>query len=187
MKKYFLIPAKAIVLAGIFLLASCGSIEKPDEKPVKEDLASYLKKNEYMQIPLQRNKIGHFVINGKVNGKQALFILDTGASATCLDFGSAKKLEVNSTPDKDAKSAGYGGDATDVGMAQTIIELESFKTDSMLTAIIDLTSVNQAYASEVSGHIDGVIGADILQGKNAVIDYATNTLYLKISPKANNN
>jgi len=44
---------------------------------------------------------------------------------------------------------------------------------------MSLDHVNQAFASIGVEEIDGVIGADILEYKNAVIDYKNLILYLK--------
>ena len=174
--KQSILKSTAIYLM-LFSFLSCK--QEPETKISEiNSLPEFLQRKGYLAISIEKNNIGHFVIKGKINGKQALFILDTGASATCLDFESAKKLDVSSKP-TEGKSAGYGGDAEKIEVANTIIEMGNFKTDSMKTTIIDLTSVNQAYAAEIGGHIDGVIGADILAGRSAIIDYETKALYLR--------
>ena len=53
-----------------------------------------------------------------------------------------------------------------------------FKDESMPISAIDPTSVKQAYETEKSENIDGVIRADILIGGSAIIDYKNNSLFL---------
>ncbi len=95
-----------------------------------------------------------------------------------FDFESAKKFKL-SLKDASGGAAGYGGDAQNIKTGNATITMSDFKRDSIQITAIDLTSVNQAYSTEKSGHIDGVIGADILVNGMAVIDYETNSLYLK--------
>jgi len=144
----------------------------------ENSMENFLVQNGYVKIALAKNSVGHFVIKCKVNGHNALFILDTGASGTCIDFVSAKKfnLKLNNT---EGSSFGVGGDSQDIKIAKANLEISDYKLDSLEITAIDLTSVNEAYTVELSEHIDGVIGADILFGKSAIIDYGSGMLYLK--------
>lgn len=140
-------------------------------------LKDFLLKKNYVQIPLDKNSIGHFTVKVKVNNDSALFILDTGASGTCIDFESAKKFGI-SLKDISGGAYGYGGDSEKIQIGDATITMNNFSKTMAITAI-DLTSVNKAYSTENSGHIDGVIGADILNGNSAIIDYETSSLFLK--------
>ncbi|MFT4614314.1 MAG: aspartyl protease family protein [Bacteroidia bacterium] len=44
------------------------------------------------EIFLQRNKSGHYVTSGKINGQQVTFILDTGATGVAVPEAMAKRL-----------------------------------------------------------------------------------------------
>jgi len=140
-------------------------------------LKDFLLQKNYVQIPLDKNSIGHFTVKVKVNNDSALFILDTGASGTCIDFESAKKFGIT-LKDISGGAYGYGGDSEKIQIGDATITMNNFRKTMAITAI-DLTSVNNAYSTENSGHIDGVIGADILNGNSAIIDYETSNLYLK--------
>jgi hypothetical protein len=159
-------------------LASCKQPAAESPANTASSLDDFLKRNAYFRIPLDKNSIGHFVIHGKINKKDALLILDTGASGTCIDFESAKKFNI-ALNGKTGEAAGYGGDAQTVKSGDAEVEMGDYHIPTMSISAIDLTSVNQAYGTEKSGRIDGVIGADILSGHAAVIDYTGSSLYLK--------
>ena len=46
----------------------------------------------YREVRLLRNKYGHYVTNGKINGKPVVFLLDTGATTVALSEELAKQL-----------------------------------------------------------------------------------------------
>lgn len=46
------------------------------------------------EVTLIRNKHGHYVANGKINGQSVVFLLDTGATDIALSARLAKKLHL---------------------------------------------------------------------------------------------
>jgi len=46
------------------------------------------------EIVLQRNRYGHYVATGSINGQPVTFLLDTGASDVSIPDGLAKKLKL---------------------------------------------------------------------------------------------
>jgi len=44
------------------------------------------------EVVLQRNKFGHYVTNGEINGKPVTFMLDTGATGVAIPAGLATHL-----------------------------------------------------------------------------------------------
>ena len=46
------------------------------------------------EVVLQRNKFGHYVTNGEINGKPVIFILDTGATGVAIPQAVARRLEL---------------------------------------------------------------------------------------------
>ena len=115
-----------------------------------------------------------------LNGKEADFILDTGASRTVFD----KNAVLEFLPEVDLMQH----DSTTSGVGSN--ELESFSTiikkleiGSLLIrryhcAILDLTHVNMAYQMVGRPKVHGVLGGDILRKYKAKINYETKTLTL---------
>lgn len=46
------------------------------------------------EVVLQRNKFGHYVTDGKINGKPVTFMLDTGATGVAISEAMASYLEL---------------------------------------------------------------------------------------------
>lgn len=132
----------------------------------------------HLRVPLEKNKLGHITVLGQVNGRSARFILDTGASATCIDLKSAARLRIPLKP-VTGQASGYGGDSEKVMVGHATVRLGEIGARSMEVTAIDLTSVTRAYTAAGAGSIDGVIGDDVLSGRSAIIEYETRSLYLR--------
>jgi len=140
----------------------------------------FFRQNGFVKIPLIKNKIGHFQIKAKINGKTGKFILDTGASATVVNNSAAVKFKLK-LQNKKSRNAGGLGESKMV-VRQSInnkITLGNFKAENYKISLLDLSHVNKSLTNNGAGTIDGVIGADILKKYNAIIDYKGKALYLK--------
>ncbi len=122
----------------------------------------------------------HLKVNALVNGMEAAFILDTGASQTAFDLEFVQKnlpaLQINATTQI---SSGLG--TNDMESFETTIEefkLGDHVFENFFTAILDLSHVNQTYSKLNLPQISGVIGNDILYKMNALIDYKNKQLWL---------
>ncbi len=51
------------------------------------------------RVLLQRNRIGHYVATGSINGRQARFLLDTGATTVSVPEKLARTLELEYGPE----------------------------------------------------------------------------------------
>ena len=143
-------------------------------------LQDFLLKQGYTKIKLHLTKTNHFEIIAKINGVKGLFILDTGASNSCVDFDTASlfKLKVE---ESDIKAAGAG--ATDM-KTQTSeknkFTIGKWKDSKAVLVLFSLTHVNTALTTHNSKPVHGIIGADILKKGKAIIDYEKKYLYLKL-------
>jgi predicted aspartyl protease len=142
-------------------------------------LVDFLPTQGYVEISLRKTATGLIEVEAKVNGEEALLYLDTGAGRTVFDEASAKRLHLELRASK-AKAAGLGSSSHPVqtGIVDELT-IGSFRITSLKTVVMDLSHVNEARAQIGSAACDGVIGADILGGKSAVIDYGSYKLYLR--------
>jgi aspartyl protease family protein len=46
------------------------------------------------EVSLQRNKYGHYVTSGKINGHEVVFMLDTGATGVAIPAAVAARLKI---------------------------------------------------------------------------------------------
>ena len=70
-------------------------------------LSKILRRKGYYKIELKKLKTNHLLIKGKVNGVKGRFILDTGASNSCIDFPGKEKFELEAI-ESETKAAGAG-------------------------------------------------------------------------------
>lgn len=142
-------------------------------------LKDYLLKKDYHSIKLRKTKTNHFELKAKINGVKGCFILDTGASNTCVDFELSEHFKLNAEK-SDTKAAGAG--ATEMLTKQAFdvkIEIGKWHYHNLHLVLLDLTHVNTALIDHLAEPIEGIIGADILKKGKAIIDYEKKYLYLK--------
>ncbi len=145
-----------------------------------ETLQEFLLNKGYTKIKLHLTKTNHFEIIATINGQRGLFILDTGASSSCVGFEAIDTFNLKAK-DSDIKAAGAG--ATDM-LTQISrsnkLRIGQWEKDKVALILFNLTHVNTALTNHNSKPVDGIIGADVLKKGKAVIDYEKKYLYLKL-------
>lgn len=139
---------------------------------------NWFEKENYKAVKFQVSKTKHLLIKVKINGVSGVFILDTGASTSCIGFEAVEKFGLKPQKSK-IKAAGAGA----TGMFTQIsknnkIQIGRWKLLDFKIVIFDMSHVNEALIAHKSKAIDGIIGADILMKGNAIIDYKTQYFYL---------
>ncbi|MDT7829440.1 retropepsin-like aspartic protease [Pricia sp. S334] len=144
-------------------------------------LKKFLKKKKYVKIPLELTETNHFAITAKVNGIKGRFILDTGASNTCVSFDKIEFFKLTSEESK-IKAAGAGATNMETLIStKNRIKIGKWKTKKLQIVLFDMIHVNEALTAHKAPRVDGIIGADVLLEAGAVIDYGKSRLYLKRS------
>ena len=142
-------------------------------------LKKFLTEKGYIRIPLHITKTNHFEIRAAINGVPGRFILDTGASNTCVGFDSIEyfKLQPEET---DVKAAGAGAMDMETQIAKkNVISIGKWKKSRIVIILFNMTHVNSALLSHESIPVHGIIGADILKKSKAIIDYDKQCVYMK--------
>jgi aspartyl protease family protein len=57
------------------------------------------------QVILQRNRAGHYVANGRINGEPVVFLLDTGSTDVALPLLLARRLRLQLGDERVARTA----------------------------------------------------------------------------------
>ncbi|MCJ7467455.1 MAG: retroviral-like aspartic protease family protein [Maribacter sp.] len=142
-------------------------------------LKNFLGKKKYIKIPLVYTATNHLELVAQINGVKGRFILDTGASNTCVGFDKIEFFKLTSQ-ESQIKAAGAGATNMETLIAtNNKIVLGAWKKKNLKIVLFDLVHVNEALISHKALPVDGIIGADILKKANAVIDYKKLCLYLK--------
>ena len=140
---------------------------------------SFLKSVGYISVTLKLLKTNHYLLKACINGVEGKFILDSGASSSCICLSLENKFKIDSKENKiKASSATSNMEDTRLSKNNTI-ELRKWRSKINLVSI-DMTHINRVLNEKVTESVDGIIGADVLKKSKAVIDYESNKLYLKI-------
>lgn len=144
-------------------------------------LRKLLSEKGYTAIALKATTTNHFEIKAKINGSQGRFILDTGASNTCLGLESVSYFGLQ-TEFSQIKAAGAGSSEIETNISKgNLIEIGAWKTKRLTIIVMDLSHVNLALDRVNTAPVQGIIGGDILKRGKAIIDYPNKKLYLKNS------
>ena len=144
-----------------------------------KNLPILLKREHYRKIKFKVTKTQHLLIKATLNEKKGNFILDTGASNSCVGSNSIEDFELKASHSKNkATGAGATGIHTQVA-EQNTLQIGTWKTINFSIVIIDLSHVNDALLQQKAKPVHGIIGADVLLQGKGIIDYANQYLYLK--------
>jgi len=129
------------------------------------------------------------VIEGRINGKRAYFIVDTGASCSLLNEQAAHRYGFQYRARSEEQVVGLNGQAKinlafdyDVQLGPVHLKQAVFRTRH-LAELANIIRIND--------HIDiaGIIGADILKRYGMVIDFNSNTVcfHPRYNPSSSDN
>lgn len=142
-------------------------------------LADYLTAAGYTAVPFAKGPTGHLELSARVNGYAARMFLDTGAGRTVFDAARAGRFGLSRLSESRCAS-GFGGGGMAAGQTRVgQLELGSIVERDLPALLLDLSHVNNALTNGGSEPIDGIVGADILEAREGLIDYRGSQVFLK--------
>jgi len=142
-------------------------------------LREFLIEKGYTRVRLFPTLTQHLEIRAKINGIKGSFILDTGASNSCIDFKFAEYFKLTSEESEVlAAGAGAVNMRTEVSKENNI-KIGTWKREDINLVLFDLSHVNTALENHNTPPVHGILGADILNLGKGIIDYQYTCLYLK--------
>ncbi len=143
-----------------------------------QDLKEFLFDQGYVRIKLKKTITNHFEIKAKINGVKGNFILDTGASKSCVGIVDSDHFELK-TKASEHKASGAGPSEIDTLISsKNNIAIGKFKLKKISLILIDLSHINKALEKQEASPVKGILGADVLLKGKAIIDYNKKYLYL---------
>lgn len=145
-----------------------------------ETLKDFLINKGYSKVKLKFTKTNHFEIKASINGVKGRFILDTGASNSCVGFEAIERFNLK-VKDSEIKAVGAGASdmLTQISNSNAI-KVGKWKKKRVSLILFNLTHVNTGLINHDADPVDGIIGADILKKGKGIIDYEKKYLYLKL-------
>ena len=140
---------------------------------------SFLKSIGYISVRLKLLKTNHYLLKACINGNEGKFILDSGASSSCICLSLENKFKIDSKENK-IKASSATSNMEDTRLSKNnAIKIRKWRSKISLVSI-DMTDINKVLNAKETESVEGIIGADVLKKSKAVIDYESNKLYLKI-------
>lgn len=138
----------------------------------------------YIEVPIQLLDIEgegfHIMVKGMIHGKEASFLIDTGASRSVFDPKTITAfIEDIQFEKKEGLSAGVG--SSDLESATFVIDrlgIGALEITDYEGVALDLENIHEMYGKLGLPHIDGIIGGDLLRRHKAVINYRSRKLRL---------
>ena len=133
----------------------------------------------FRRIPMHVSDGFNLYVDGSVNGTKAKLMVDTGAFATLLHsrFVRQMKIPMRETP---FSSSGVNLKQRGVQMATiSHFSIGSMNLERKDVGVINLEGLIQSGLLKASPPVAGLLGSEILQRHNGIIDFGTKSLYLK--------
>ena len=121
----------------------------------------------------------HIIIDAKVNNVDGKFLIDTGASNSCIDLNKSEKFKLNyGKSDEQASSATNEIKETFISKKNSLL-IGEYQINDLDIILFNMKHVIKSLLDKDEIEIDGIIGADILIKYNCCIDYNENKLLIK--------
>ena len=138
----------------------------------------------YIEVPLQLLDIEgegfHIMVQGRIHGKEALFLIDTGASRSVFDPKTISSfIDDIQFEKKEGMTAGVG--SSDLESSTFVIDrfsIGDLEIPDYEAVALDLENIHEMYAKLNLPRIDGIMGGDLLRRYKAVINYRCKKLRL---------
>lgn len=132
----------------------------------------------FRAVPLRTLPTGHHLVEVRLNGRPATFVLDTGAGATVLHAPEARNFGIGGPAAARGGAVGLGG-----AQAASLYPIESFAIGAVPTRQRRIATLNLAQITNTLGPIagrpiHGIVGQDVLAEHRAVIDVRAPAVYL---------
>ena len=142
------------------------------------ELADFLMARGYQRVPLTRSGVGHFHIVGTLNGRSVEVLVDSGASCTVVSLTVVRDLGLRSEL-IDSGAGGAGGPLDQYLVHGADLQLGGFALRVRGPVGLDFTHINAPLLAQGSAPVEVILGADAFDAHAAVLDYASQSLYLR--------
>tara|TARA_B100000989_G_scaffold284572_1_gene251497 strand:+ start:1241 stop:1651 length:411 start_codon:yes stop_codon:yes gene_type:complete len=130
-------------------------------------------------IPFKILSTNHIIIDAAVNSVNGKFLIDTGASNSCIDLNKSDKFKLNFGKfDEQASSATDEIKETYISKKNSLL-IEKYYINDFDIILFNMIHVIKSLLDKDEIEIDGIIGADILIKYNCCLDYKENKLLIK--------
>lgn len=146
-------------------------------------LADYFTSRGYAVLPLRRDLGNHLEVVALVNGRPGRFLLDTGAQISVVNRNSLKRFGLSAVRTSVRVYGAVGGPGEQIQAAlASSVRVGPCAASPFLLGVSDLSTLNRGRrrgSGGTAGNFDGIIGADLLQSFDFVIDSGSPRLFAR--------
>ena len=121
----------------------------------------------------------HLIISCKINGVEGSFIIDSGASNSCVDTNLTSKYKLKTSLSQENASSATSTISKMYISKKNRLQIEGLLHEDFNVFLFDMSHINKTFINNAIEEIDGIIGGDILKKFKAKIDYDKKKIYLK--------
>lgn len=133
----------------------------------------------FRRIPMHVSDGFNLYVDGSVNGQKARLMVDTGAFTTLLHSRFVRRMKI---PMRDTPFSSSGVNLKQRGVQLATISrfsVGSVDMDRKDVGVINLEGLIHGGLLNASPPVVGLLGSEILRVHHGIIDFGTNSLYLK--------
>ena len=131
------------------------------------------------KISFQLTNSNHIQIECEINYVSGIFIVDTGASNSCINYLSSKKFNVKFKKSNETASSATNKISETYYSKNNTLKIGDFQKNNFDLVLFDMTFINNSLKEKGFSDIDGIIGSDILKELNACINYKKKKISLE--------
>tara|TARA_B100001778_G_C18589526_1_gene631572 strand:- start:1023 stop:1478 length:456 start_codon:yes stop_codon:yes gene_type:complete len=143
-------------------------------------LKDLLNKQQFVKVKLYKIKTQHLICFGSINNVKATFLIDTGASNSCISLENIDVYDLKTEGEKFEASGASDKKMEAILSKECGFKLGRFSMKKQKFVLLDLNHINSLLESQNVKKINGIIGAEFLKATKAIIDYDNLDLFLKI-------
>jgi len=121
----------------------------------------------------------HLIISCKINGVEGNFIIDSGASNSCVDTNLTSKYKLKTSLSQENASSATNTISKMYISKNNRLQIEELLHEDFNVFLFDMSHINKTFINNAIEEIDGIIGGDILKKFKAIIDYDKKNICLK--------
>lgn len=143
-------------------------------------LKDLLNNQQFVKVKLYKIKTQHLICFGSINNVKATFLIDTGASNSCISLENIDVYDLKTEGEKFEASGASDKKMEAILSKECKFKLGRFSMKKQKFVLLDLNHINSLLESQNVKKINGIIGAEFLKATKAIIDYDNLDLFLKI-------
>ncbi len=122
----------------------------------------------------------HILIECELNYVSGIFIVDTGASNSCVNYLSASKFNIEFEVFNEKASSATEEINEIFNSKKNVLKIGGIQKNDFDLVLFDMTFINNSLKEKDISNVDGIIGSDILNELNACVNYKKKEISLEL-------